>query len=169
MTGAPGAPSLVERLVAMRRAIYGAELGWITEGSDVAWDRYDLHSTALVTLNPEGALVGSGRLSVERDGPLEVSDLVAWKSGLPEGLRGALAAEWSRVMILEAHRGHGLFRTMFLRAREAAREAGVVILAGASVDGLRPLYEGLGFTYLDLPFRSNFFDASPIYWPKARD
>ena len=68
-------------------------------------------------------------------------------------------------MILEKNRGQGLFRAMYEIARGEARDAGAVLLAGASVEALRPLYEGLGFTYLDLPFRSSFFDDSPIYLP----
>lgn len=152
-------------LVAMRCAIYGGELAWVGQGdSTFAWDAYDRVSTALV-VRVGGRLVASGRLTVERDGPLEVSDLVAWKSALPPELRGAPAAEWSRVMIDRPLRGGGLFRRMYEEAREAAKRRGVKLLAGASVAELRPRYERLGFSYLDLPFRSPFFAASPVYFP----
>jgi GNAT superfamily N-acetyltransferase len=152
-------------LVAMRCAIYGAELAWVGQGDvTFAWDAYDRVSTALVVR--DGArLVASGRLTLEHDGPLEVSDLVDWKNALPPELRAAPAAEWSRVMIDRPLRGGGLFRRMYEEAREAAKRRGARLLAGASVAELRPHYERLGFTYLDLPFRSSFFAASPVYFP----
>jgi GNAT superfamily N-acetyltransferase len=152
-------------LVAMRCAIYGGELAWVGQGdATFAWDAYDRVSTALV-VRDAGRLVASGRLTIEQDGPLEVSDLVDWKSALAPELRGAPAAEWSRVMIDRALRGGGLFRRMYEEAREAAKRRGSRLLAGASVAELRPHYERLGFTYLDLPFRSCFFEASPVYFP----
>jgi GNAT superfamily N-acetyltransferase len=152
-------------LVAMRCAIYGAELAWVGEGNETfAWDAYDRVSTALLVRDGAG-LVASGRLTVEQDGPLEVSDLVDWKSALAPKLRGAPAAEWSRVMIDRRLRGGGLFRRMYEEAREAAKQRGAKLLAGASVAELRPHYERLGFAYLDLPFRSSFFAASPVYFP----
>lgn len=152
-------------LIAMRCAIYGAELAWVGDGDTrFAWDAYDRVSTALLVHDGE-RLVASGRLTVETDGPLEVSDLVDWKSALPPELRGWLAAEWSRVMIDHSMRGSGLFRRMYQEAREGAKLRGARLFAGASVAELRPHYEGLGFTYLDLPFRSCFFDASPVYYP----
>jgi hypothetical protein len=49
--------------------------------------------------------------------------------------------------------------------RRRAKRRGARLLAGASVLELRPHYERLGFTYLDLPFRSTFFAASPVYFP----
>jgi GNAT superfamily N-acetyltransferase len=149
----------------MRCAIYGGELAWVGEGDEAfAWDAYDRVSTALLVR--DGArLVASGRLTVEQDGPLEVSDLVDWKSSLPPELCAAPAAEWSRVMIDRRLRGGGLFRRMYEDAREAAKRRGAMLLAGASVAELRPHYERLGFTYLDLPFRSSFFAASPVYFP----
>jgi predicted GNAT family N-acyltransferase len=152
-------------LVAMRCAIYGGELAWVGEGdADFAWDAYDRVSTALLVR--DGArLVASGRLTVEQDGPLEVSDLVDWKNALPPDLRGAPAAEWSRVMIDRSLRGAGLFRRMYEEARVATKRRGAKLLAGASVAELRPHYQCLGFTYLDLPFRSHFFEASPVYFP----
>ena len=152
-------------LIAMRCAIYGGELAWVGEGdATFAWDAYDRVSTALVVR--DGArLVASGRLTVEQDGPLEVSDLVDWKGALPPELRAVPAAEWSRVMIDQSLRGGGLFRRMYEEAREAAKRRGARLLAGASVAELRPHYERLGFTYLDLPFRSTFFDSSPVYFP----
>jgi GNAT superfamily N-acetyltransferase len=152
-------------LIAMRCAIYGGELAWVGEGDEAfAWDAYDRVSTALLVR--DGArLVASGRLTVEQDGPLEVSDLVDWKSSLPPELCAAPAAEWSRVMIDRRLRGGGLFRRMYEDAREAAKRQGAMLLAGASVAELRPHYERLGFTYLDLPFRSSFFAASPVYFP----
>lgn len=159
----------VSSLIALRRAIYGQELGWITEGSEVTWDAYDQHSTALVVVDEGGQLVASGRLSLERDGPLEVSDLVDWRGALPPALRDAPAAEWSRVMIRAAHRGQGLFRAMYALGREAAVRGGARLLAGASVEALRPRYQALGFTYLDRPFRSPFFDASPTYLPAYQE
>jgi GNAT superfamily N-acetyltransferase len=155
-----GAPELV----AMRRAIYGGELAWVGEHSEFAWDAYDRVSSALL-VRDGGRLVASGRLTVETDGPLEVSDLVAWKDALPPPLALEVAAEWSRVMIDPAFRRAGLFRRMYAEARAAAARRGAVLLAGASVAELRPHYESLGFVYLDLPFRSSFFDASPIYYP----
>jgi GNAT superfamily N-acetyltransferase len=152
-------------LVAMRCAIYGAELAWVNQGdASFAWDAYDRVSTALV-VRDGSHLVASGRLTLEQDGPIEVSDLVNWKGMLPLELRRAPAAEWSRVMIDPALRGSGLFRRMYERAREAAKQRGAKLLAGASVVELRPHYERLGFTYLDLPFRSCFFAASPVYFP----
>lgn len=152
-------------LIAMRRAIYGSELAWVAEGdASFAWDNYDRISTALLVRDGK-RLVASGRLTLEQDGPLEVSDLVNWKGALPPQLRGAPAAEWSRVMIERPFRGAGLFRRMYEEAREAARRRGARLFAGASVAELRPHYEGLGFTYLDLPFRSCFFAASPVYYP----
>jgi GNAT superfamily N-acetyltransferase len=152
-------------LVAMRCAIYGEELAWVGQGdATFAWDAYDRVSTALV-VRDGACLVASGRLTVEHDGPLEVSDLIDWKGALPPDLRGAPAAEWSRVMIERALRGGGLFRRMYEEAREAAKRRGARLLAGASVAELRPHYERLGFTYLDLPFRSSFFEASPVYFP----
>lgn len=152
-------------LIAMRCAIYGGELAWVGLGDEsFAWDAYDRVSTALVVSN--GAhLIASGRLTVEQDGPLEVSDLIDWKGALPLGLRGMPAAEWSRVMIDPTLRGGGLFRRMYEEARAAAKRRGAKLLAGASVAELRPHYESLGFTYLDLPFRSHFFAASPVYFP----
>jgi GNAT superfamily N-acetyltransferase len=152
-------------LVAMRCAIYGGELAWVGRGDEsFAWDAYDRVSTALLVR--DGArLVASGRLTVELDGPLEVSDLVDWKSALPPELRGVPAAEWSRVMIDRSLRGGGLFRRMYEEARQAAKRRGARLLAGASVAELRPHYERLGFSYLDLPFRSCFFAASPVYFP----
>jgi len=152
-------------LIAMRCAIYGSELAWVSQGdASFAWDAYDRVSTALV-VHAGARLVASGRLTVECDGPLEVSDLVAWKSALPKDLCGLPAAEWSRVMIDQALRGGGLFRRMYEEAREAAKLRGARLLAGASVAELRPHYERLGFTYLDLPFRSCFFASSPVYFP----
>jgi GNAT superfamily N-acetyltransferase len=152
-------------LVAMRCAIYGGELAWVGQGdATFAWDAYDGVSTALLVRDGP-RLVASGRLTVEQDGPLEVSDLVDWKSVLPSELRGAPAAEWSRVMIDGTWRGGGLFRRMYEEARQAAKRRGARLLAGASVAELRPHYERLGFTYLELPFRSCFFEASPVYFP----
>ena len=152
-------------VVAMRCAIYGRELAWVgQEDSAFAWDAYDRVSTALLVRDGE-RLVASGRLTLEHDGPLEVSDLVDWKGALSADLRLAPAAEWSRVMIDRSLRGAGLFRRMYDAAREAAKQRGARLLAGASVAELRPHYERLGFTYLDLPFRSNFFAASPVYFP----
>jgi GNAT superfamily N-acetyltransferase len=152
-------------LVAMRCAIYGGELAWVGQGDAAfAWDAYDRVSTALV-VHDGACLVASGRLTVEQDGPLEVSDLVNWKSALPPELRGAPAAEWSRVMIDRPLRGGGLFRRMYEEARKEAKRRGARLLAGASVAELRPHYERLGFTYLNLPFRSCFFAASPLYFP----
>ena len=152
-------------LIAMRCAIYGGELAWVDQGdATFAWDVYDRVSTALLVRDSK-RLVASGRLTVERDGPLEVSDLVDWKSALPPEVRRAPAAEWSRVMIERPWRGAGLFRRMYEEAREEAKRRGARLLAGASVAGLRPHYERLGFTYLDLPFRSCFFGASPVYFP----
>ena len=150
----------------MRCAIYGYELAWVSEGdATFAWDGYDHVSTALVVRDETARLVASGRLTVEQDGPLEVSDLVDWKRALPPELRGELAAEWSRVMIDRGLRGGGLFRRMYEEAREGAKQRGAKLIAGASVAELRPHYERLGFTYLDLPFRSSFFEASPVYFP----
>jgi GNAT superfamily N-acetyltransferase len=155
-------------VVAMRRAIYGGELGWIDYHSDVAWDAYDRHSITMVVR--EGArLVASARLSIESEGPLEVSDLVGWRHGLPAALRGGLAAEWSRVMIEPAHRKAGLFRRMYTAASAEARVRGATLMVGASVAELRPVYASLGFVYLDLPFRSSFFAASPVYWPAYQE
>ena len=152
-------------LIAMRCAIYGGELAWVGDGdTSFAWDAYDRVSTALIVQDGE-RLIASGRLTVEQDGPLEVSDLVDWKSALRPELRGLPAAEWSRVMIDPSMRGTGLFRRMYHEAREAAKLRGASLFAGASVAELRPHYEGLGFTYLDLPFRSCFFEASPVYYP----
>jgi GNAT superfamily N-acetyltransferase len=154
-----------EDLIAMRCAIYGGELAWVDQGkATFAWDTYDRVSTALV-VRDSTRLVASGRLTVEHDGPLEVSDLIDWKSALPPEFHGAPAAEWSRVMIDRDWRAVGLFRRMYEEAREAAKRRGAILLAGASVAELRPHYERLGFTYLDLPFRSCFFDASPVYFP----
>jgi len=153
-------------LIAMRCAIYGSELAWVGEADTTfAWDAYDRVSTALVVRDEAAHLVASGRLTVEQDGPLEVSDLVDWKGALPPELREAPAAEWSRVMIDRPWRGGGLFRRMYEEAREVATGRGSMLFAGASVAELRPHYERLGFTYLDLPFRSNFFAASPVYFP----
>jgi GNAT superfamily N-acetyltransferase len=153
-------------LIAMRCAIYGGELAWVGEGdATFAWDAYDRVSTALIVHDSADRLVASGRLTIEHDGPLEVSDLVDWKNALPLELRAAPAAEWSRVMIDRPLRGGGLFRRMYEEAREAAKRRGARLLAGASVAELRPHYERLGFTYLDLPFRSCFFEASPVYCP----
>jgi|GEM_PF-5298006 len=152
-------------LIAMRCAIYGGELAWVGQGdATFAWDAYDRVSTALL-VRDAGRLVASGRLTVEQDGPLEVSDLVDWKSTLPPELRGAPAAEWSRVMIDRPFRGGGFFHRMYEEAREEAKRRGAELFAGASVAELRPHYERLGFTYLDLPFRSCFFEASPVYFP----
>jgi GNAT superfamily N-acetyltransferase len=152
-------------LVAMRRAIYGGELAWVgPEDGTFAWDAYDRVSSALLVRDAT-RLVASSRLTVEYDGPLEVGDLVDWKSGLSPELRGAPAAEWSRVMIDRPLRGGGLFRRMYEETRQAAKRRGARLLAGASVANLRPHYERLGFTYLDLPFRSCFFKASPVYFP----
>jgi GNAT superfamily N-acetyltransferase len=152
-------------LVAQRRAIYGGELGWLGDDhDDVSWDRYDAYSTALL-VHDGGALVASGRLTVERDGPSELGDLVDWRAALPVELRAAPAAEWSRVMIAPAFRRGGLFRRMYEAVRARARDRGAVLLSGASVAELRPLYEALGFTYVDVPFRSSFFARSPIYYP----
>jgi GNAT superfamily N-acetyltransferase len=149
----------------MRRAIYGGELAWVGErDATFAWDAYDRVSTALI-VRDVAHLVASGRLTVEQDGPLEVSDLVDWKSALPPELRGSPAAEWSRVMIDRPWRGGGLFRRMYQEARKEAKKRGARLLAGASVAELRPHYQRLGFTYLDLPFRSTFFAASPVYFP----
>jgi len=153
-----------DELIAMRRAIYGGELAWVGEDASFAWDAYDRVSAALL-VRDEARLVASGRLTIEQDGPLEVSDLVDWKSALPPELREAPAAEWSRVMIDRSFRGAGLFRRITEEAREAAIRRGARLFAGASVAELRPHYERLGFTYLDLPFRSCFFKASPIYFP----
>jgi GNAT superfamily N-acetyltransferase len=69
------------------------------------------------------------------------------------------------VMIDRPWRGGGIFRRMYEEAREAAKRRGAMLFAGASVAELRPHYERLGFTYLDLPFRSSFFAASPVYFP----
>jgi GNAT superfamily N-acetyltransferase len=152
-------------LIAMRCAIYGRELAWVSEGdASFAWDAYDRVSTALLVRDGM-RLAASGRLTIEHDGPLEVSDLVNWKSALPPALRGAPAAEWSRVMIDQSLRGAGLFRRMYEEARNSAQRRGARLFAGASVAELRPHYERLGFTYLDLPFRSHFFEASPVYFP----
>jgi GNAT superfamily N-acetyltransferase len=149
----------------MRRAIYGGELAWVGErDATFAWDAYDRVSTALI-VRDVAHLVASGRLTVEQDGPIEVSDLVDWKSALPPELRGSPAAEWSRVMIDRPWRGGGLFRRMYQEARKEAKKRGARLLAGASVAELRPHYQRLGFTYLDLPFRSTFFAASPVYFP----
>jgi GNAT superfamily N-acetyltransferase len=154
----------VDELVTQRRAIYGGELGWVGEHSDVAWDDYDRHSTTLLVYEA-GALVASGRLTVESDGPSELSDLVDWRAALPIALRAAPAAEWSRVMIAPAYRRCGLFRRLYQAARARAGERGVVLLSGASVAELKPRYERLGFHYLDVPFRSSFFERSPVYYP----
>lgn len=154
----------VSALVAQRRAIYGGELGWVDEDSDVAWDGYDRHSTTLLVYQ-DATLVASGRLTVESDGPSELSDLCDWRAALPPSLREAPAAEWSRVMIARACRSQGLFRRMYEAARQRAHERGVVLLSGASVPELRPRYERLGFQYLDVPFRSSFFEQSPVYYP----
>jgi GNAT superfamily N-acetyltransferase len=167
----------VAELVAQRRAIYGGELGWLGDGGGgghvdghghaqdgVAWDRYDRHSTALL-VHDGGLLVASGRLTVEHDGPSELGDLVDWRAALPPELRAAPAAEWSRVMIAPTHRRGGLFRRMYEAVRACARDRGAVLLCGASVAQLRPLYASLGFTYLDVPFRSDFFERSPVYYP----
>lgn len=152
-------------LVEMRRAIYGGELAWVAQGdASFAWDAYDSVSTALL-VHEGKRVVASCRLTVEDDGPLEVSDLVDWKSSLPPGFRAARAAEWSRVMIDRPLRGGGLFRRMYDEVRRAAMQREVKLLAGASVADLRPRYERLGFTYLDLPFRNHFFEASPVYFP----
>jgi GNAT superfamily N-acetyltransferase len=160
---ARGEPS--DDLIAMRRAIYGGELAWVGErDATFAWDAYDRVSTALI-VRDVAHLVASGRLTVEQDGPIEVSDLVDWKSALPPELRGSPAAEWSRVMIDRPWRGGGLFRRMYQEARKEAKRRGARLLAGASVAELRPHYQRLGFTYLDLPFRSTFFAASPVYFP----
>jgi GNAT superfamily N-acetyltransferase len=158
-----GEPS--DDLLKMRCAIYGDELAWVKHGdSSFAWDAYDRVSTALLVR--EGtSLIASGRLTLESEGPLEVSDLVDWKSALPTELQGAPAAEWSRVMIEPSYRRSGLFRRMYEEAHRTAKERGARLLAGASVPELRPHYEGLGFTYLNLPFRSSFFAASPVYFP----
>jgi len=72
-------------------------------------------------------------------------------------------------MIRDAHRGQGLFRAMYALAREAALRRGAALLAGASVEALRAHYERLGFIYLDRPFRSPFFDASPTYLPAYQE
>ena len=152
-------------LVAMRRTIYSDELAWVGQAdATFAWDAYDRVSTALLVRDGV-RLVASCRLTIEDDGPLEVSDLVDWKSALLADLRRAPAAEWSRVMIDRPLRGGGLFRRMHEEVRQAAKQREVKLLAGASVAELRPRYERLGFTYLDLPFRSCFFDASPVYFP----
>jgi hypothetical protein len=158
----PGEASSV--VIAQRHAIYGGELGWVDHDSDVGCDRYDAWSSTLVV--HEGAqLVASGRLTVEQDGPSELSDLVDWRAALPQSLRALPAAEWSRVMIAPSHRAAGLFRRMYELTRARAHERGVALFGGASVAELRPRYERLGFTYLDLPFRSSFFAQSPVYWP----
>jgi GNAT superfamily N-acetyltransferase len=116
----------------MRCAIYGRELAWVGEGdATFAWDAYDRVSTALLVRDGT-QLVASGRLTVEHDGPLEVSDLVDWKSALPLELRGAPAAEWSRVMIDPSLRGAGLFRHMYEVAREGAKRRGARLFAGAA-------------------------------------
>jgi GNAT superfamily N-acetyltransferase len=154
----------VPELVAQRRAIYGGELGWVEPDADVAWDRYDLHSTTLLCYDG-GALVASGRLTVESDGPSELGDLVDWRAALPAALRDRPAAEWSRVMIAPDRRRQGLFRAMYEATRSRARDRGVVLLGGASVPELRPRYERLGFHYLEVPFRSPFFARSPVYYP----
>jgi GNAT superfamily N-acetyltransferase len=160
---APG--ERVAELVTQRQAIYGSELGWVHDGSDIAWDAYDRHSSALLVYDDDGALVASGRFTDERDGASELSDLVDWRAALPAECRALPSAEWSRVMIAPAWRRRGLFRHMYDAMRTRARDAGIAILSGASVAELRPHYEGLGFHYLDLPFRSSFFDDSPIYYP----
>jgi GNAT superfamily N-acetyltransferase len=154
----------VRSVVAQRMAIYGRELGWIGAASEIAWDDYDRYSSTLVAYSG-GELVASSRLTLERYGPLEVSDLVDWKGAVPGGLRGTLCAEWSRVMIAKQHRGLGLFRAMYAVARQSARARGARVLAGASVAELRPRYQRLGFHYLDCPFRSPFFASSPVYYP----
>src|SRR5207244_1411906 len=77
-------------IVAMRRAIYGGELGWVEPGSGFAWDRYDLDSTTLL-VRKDGRPIACGRLTIDSDGPLEVSDLVAWREALPLALRDAVA------------------------------------------------------------------------------
>jgi GNAT superfamily N-acetyltransferase len=154
----------VPELVAQRRAIYGGELGWLGDHSDAAWDRYDGYSTALLVYDG-GALVASGRLTIETDGPSELSELVAWRSALPQAWADRTSAEWSRVMIAPRHRAHGLFRRMYAATLAAARARGVGLLSGASVTALKPHYEKLGFCYLEMPFRSPFFDESPIYYP----
>ncbi len=119
-------------LIAMRCAIYGGELAWVGQGdASFAWDAYDRVSRALL-VRDAGRLVASGGLMAEHDGPLEVSDLVDWKIALPPELRGAPAAEWSRVMIDRPWRGSGLFRRMYEEAREEAKRRGARLLAGAS-------------------------------------
>jgi hypothetical protein len=152
-------------LTDMRCTIYGRELAWVGEGdTSFAWDRYDQVSTALLVLEAD-RLVASSRLTVESDGPLEVSDLVDWKSALPAHLKGEVAAEWSRVMVDRSMRGGGLFHKMYDEVIRAAKARDAKLLAGASVAELRPHYESLSFTYLDLPFRSCFFESSPVYFP----
>ena len=152
-------------LVEMRCKIYGGELAWVGQAdTSFAWDRYDRVSCALLVFDGD-RLLASSRLTVESDGPLEVSDLVDWKGALPPHLKGELAAEWSRVMVDRSVRGTGLFRKMYDETIQAAKARGAKLLAGASVGELRPNYERLGFTYLDLPFRSCFFEASPVYYP----
>jgi GNAT superfamily N-acetyltransferase len=155
----------VPELVAQRHAIYGGELGWVHDGSDVAWDAFDVHSSALLVWDDAGALVASGRFTDERHGQSELSALVDWRAALPTALRAAPAAEWSRVMIAPGERRRGLFRHMYDAVRARAAADGVALLCGASVAELRPRYERLGFTYLELPFRSSFFDCSPVYYP----
>jgi len=155
----------VPEVVAQRLAIYGGELGWVQDGSDVAWDAYDAYSSTLLVYDDQGSLVASGRYTDERHGTSELSALVDWRAALLAELRGQPAAEWSRVMVAPSFRRHGLFRRMYEALRARARDDGVVLLSGASVAELRPHYERLGFVYLDLPFRSSFFDSSPIYYP----
>jgi predicted GNAT family N-acyltransferase len=154
----------VGEVIALRRRVYGGELAWIAGDADVAWDTYDRHSSTMVVRNGE-TLVACARLSVETDGPLEVSDLCPWRDALPRAAAHELAAEWSRVIVAPEHRSRGLFLSMWTATLAAARARGVTIFCGASTAEKRPLYEKLGFHYLPRPFRSSFFDDSPIYFP----
>jgi GNAT superfamily N-acetyltransferase len=152
-------------VIALRRRIYGSELGWIQEGSGALWDAYDAYSSLLVVSAASGEVVATSRLTVASKGSLEVSDLVDWKCQLPSPSQHAVAAEWSRVMIRRDHRGSGIFKSMYRAIAAQARREGAQVLCGASVAGLRSTYESLGFSYLDIPFRCDAFDDSPSYLP----
>jgi GNAT superfamily N-acetyltransferase len=149
--------------VAQRVAIYGAS-SWLGDASEIAWDDYDRYSSTWSPTAPASSSRAPASRS-ESHGPLEVSDLVDWKSALAPGMRDAVAAEWSRVMIARAYRRRGLFAAMYTAMLRSARARGARVIAGASVAELRPRYERLGFRYLNRPFRSPFFESSPIYYP----
>ncbi len=135
-------------LVAMRCAIYGGELAWVGEGdATFAWDAYDRVSTALLVR--DGArLVASGRLTVEQDGPLEVSDLVDWKGALPPGApcsasRGVVARDDRSV------RGAAVGSSAACTRRRAKRQSG-------EAPGSSPARPSLSFA------RTTSGSASPI-------